>query len=80
MTMPADVAIDDIAAACFSARRSQLRIAAAWAASCELGSYLAGDSTVSLSVPLTGVTGRVELTVQVDESGRLVRCAVALAG
>jgi len=58
----------------------QLRMAAVWAGPCQLDSYLAGDGNVSSTVRLTGDSGRVDLTVEVDGAGQLVRCAIALGG
>jgi CubicO group peptidase (beta-lactamase class C family) len=58
----------------------QLRVTAAWTGRCELDSYLAGDGATRTTVRLAGASGRVDLAVEVDDSGRLVRCAVAIAG
>jgi CubicO group peptidase (beta-lactamase class C family) len=57
----------------------QLRMAAAWAGRCELDSYLAGDGKSSTTARLTGADGRIDLALEVGESGQLVRCAIALA-
>ena len=58
----------------------QLRMAAVWAGSCQLDSYLAGDGTISSTARLTGESGRVDLALEVDGAGQLVRCAIALGG
>jgi CubicO group peptidase (beta-lactamase class C family) len=56
----------------------ELRMAAAWAGPCELDSYLAGNGTTSSTLRLTGDGGRIDLALEVDSAGRLVRCAIAL--
>jgi CubicO group peptidase (beta-lactamase class C family) len=56
----------------------QLRMARAWAGACVLDSYLAGNGSTAATVRLTGATGGVELALEVTESGRLVRAALAL--
>jgi CubicO group peptidase (beta-lactamase class C family) len=58
----------------------QLRTAATWAGRCELDSYLAGDGSSSVTARLAGPTGRIELALQVDGSGQLARCEIALGG
>ena len=58
----------------------QLRVAAAWAGPVELDSYLAGNGTSGTTVRLTGATGRVELTLDVRDSGELVRVGISLGG
>jgi len=58
----------------------QLRMAAVWAGSSQLDCYLAGDGATTSAVRLTGETGRVDLALEVDGAGRLVRCAIALGG
>ena len=57
----------------------QLRVAAAWAGACQLDSYLAGDGTTAVTVRLAGPTGRVELALQVSDSGALIRAGISLA-
>lgn len=57
----------------------QLRLAAAWAGSCELGGCLAGDGSSTTTVELAGTTGRATLTVDVSGPGQqLQRAEVAL--
>ena len=58
--------------------RRQLLIARAWAGGCVLDSYLAGNGDTAATVRLLGTTGRVELALQVTESGELVRAAIEL--
>jgi serine-type D-Ala-D-Ala carboxypeptidase/endopeptidase len=58
----------------------QLRMAAVWAGSCQLDSYLAGDGATTSTARLTGESGRVDLALEVDSAGQLVRCAIALGG
>jgi hypothetical protein len=55
-------------------------MARAWAGDCELDSHLAGNGHTSTTVRLTGATGRVELALEVSESGDLVRAGVTLGG
>jgi hypothetical protein len=56
----------------------QLRMAAVWAGSCTLDSYLAGDGATTSTVRLAGDSGRVDLALEVGGTGQLVRCAIAL--
>jgi CubicO group peptidase (beta-lactamase class C family) len=56
----------------------QLQVASAWAGPCVLDCYLAGNGMTSSTVRLTGVTGRVELAVEVSEDGELVRAGISL--
>jgi CubicO group peptidase (beta-lactamase class C family) len=56
----------------------QLRTAAAWAGPYELDSYLAGNGSTSATVRLVGATGRVELALEVSESGALTRAGISL--
>jgi CubicO group peptidase (beta-lactamase class C family) len=58
----------------------QLRMAAAWAGPCVLDSYLAGNGAASTTVRLSGATGRVELALEVSESGELIRAGIGLSG
>jgi CubicO group peptidase (beta-lactamase class C family) len=58
----------------------QLRVAHAWAGSCVLDCYLAGNGSTSTAVRLLGATGRVDLAVDITGSGELVRAAVSLGG
>jgi hypothetical protein len=58
----------------------QLRIAAAWAGECSIDCYLAGNGSTSATVRLTGPTGKVELAVEISESGELRRAEVTLVG
>jgi CubicO group peptidase (beta-lactamase class C family) len=57
----------------------QLRMARAWAGSCVVDGYLAGNGSTATTVRLTGATGTVELGLEVSQAGELVRAAVALA-
>jgi hypothetical protein len=57
----------------------QLRMARAWAGPCVLDSYLAGNGATSTTVRLTGATGRVELALEVSETGQVARAAIELA-
>jgi CubicO group peptidase (beta-lactamase class C family) len=57
----------------------RLRLASAWAGSCQLDCYLAGNGSTSATVLLSGQSGFVELTAEVGESGRaLTRLTVSL--
>ncbi len=57
----------------------QLRLAAAWAGTCDLDCYLSGNGSSSVTVRLSGTTGAAELSVDVDEaSGAISRVEVAL--
>jgi hypothetical protein len=58
--------------------RRQLLIARAWAGACVLDSYLAGNGDTAATVRLLGTTGRVDLALQVTESGEVVRAAIDL--
>jgi hypothetical protein len=77
-------AADAIAASCGGLRAAhvpcQLRMAAVWAGSSQLDCYLAGDGATTSAVRLTGESGRVDLALEVDGAGQLVRCAIALGG
>jgi len=56
----------------------QLRMARVWAGRCQVDSYLAGDGTTASTVRLTGESGRVDISLDVDSAGAVVRCAIAL--
>jgi CubicO group peptidase (beta-lactamase class C family) len=53
----------------------QLRIAAAWAGRCAVDVYRAGDGETAATVELAGPSGRVVLTVGVDDADGVLRQA-----
>jgi type II secretory pathway pseudopilin PulG len=56
----------------------ELRVASAWAGTCVLDCYLAGNGDTNTTVRLQGRTGRVVLVLAVSESGQLHRLQVKL--
>jgi CubicO group peptidase (beta-lactamase class C family) len=57
----------------------QLRVARAWAGECRISSILAGDGTTTVTVELTGTSGRASLAVDTDgRTGTLRRAEVTL--
>jgi CubicO group peptidase (beta-lactamase class C family) len=53
----------------------RLRVAAAWAGRCTVGTFRAGDGDSSTTAELEGASGRVVLAISVDESAELLRQA-----
>jgi CubicO group peptidase (beta-lactamase class C family) len=53
----------------------KLRVAAAWAGRCTAGAFRAGDGEASTAVELEGQSGRLILSISVDEAGEVLRQA-----
>jgi CubicO group peptidase (beta-lactamase class C family) len=53
----------------------KLRVAAAWAGRCTAGAFRAGDGEASIAVELEGQSGRLILSISVDEAGEVLRQA-----
>jgi CubicO group peptidase (beta-lactamase class C family) len=71
LTVAAGIKTDDIL--------RHLRVAAAWAGSCRLDCYLAGDGDTSVTVRLVGESGTVTLAVGVSKAdGALQRATISL--
>jgi CubicO group peptidase (beta-lactamase class C family) len=53
----------------------KLRVAAAWAGRCTASAFRAGDGEASTAVELEGQSGRLILSISVDEAGEVLRQA-----